>query len=389
MNNEKVLFVDDDPNILKGVMRQFEDEFDIHVAEGPHEGLRVVREDGPFAVVFSDMRMPDMNGIEFLTQVQDIEPESIRLMLTGYADLETTIDAINKGHVFRFLSKPCSNEVLRGAIEDGLKQFRLVRAEKELVEGTLMGSVKVLSEVLSLVNPAAFGRASRVQRFATAIAEDMKYEDMWELKIASMLCVIGCVTLSESVLEKLAKHEPLSPAEENAYKQHPEVGRNLLSNIPRLENVAQAVAYQEKQFDGAGYPNDELCESQIPMGARILKVALDFDIEENLADSAYDAYANMLNNQAAYDPTVLAGLNNVLDQLCTNDTIQIEVSELLAGMILAEDVVGQNEQLLVAKGQEITRSVLNFLFNYAEHSDIREPVMVLDQSECRSNLVNS
>lgn len=389
MNTDKVLFVDDDPKILKGIERQFEDTLDIQTAEGPIEGLRVVKEEGPFAVVFSDMRMPGMSGIEFLSKVQEIHSDTVRLMLTGFADLETTIDAINRGQIFRFLSKPCDNNVIKNAIEEGLRQYRLVRSEKELVEGTLMGSVKVLSEVLSLVNPAAFGRASRVKRIATAIADNMKCENIWELKIAAMLCEIGCVTLSEAVLEKLASRENLTSEELDAFKRHPEVGRSLLTNIPRLENVAEMVAYQEKLFDGKGYPFDRVKGDEIPLGARILKVALDFDIQDNLASDPFEAFANMQSKVGFYDPVVLECLENVLDKLSSLEKRSIVTEELAEGMILASDVAGQNKQLLVATGQEITGSVLKFLMNYAENNKIQEPIEVFCQSNCESELVTT
>src|SRR5262249_7877425 len=118
-----------------------------------------------FAVVISDMRMPGMNGAELLGRVRTIAPDSIRMVLTGETDISSAMKAVNDGAIFRFLMKPCSEPVLRGAIEAGLRQYELQNVERNLLENTLNGSIKVLAEVLSLVNPAAFGRSMRVRRY--------------------------------------------------------------------------------------------------------------------------------------------------------------------------------------------------------------------------------
>jgi DNA-binding NtrC family response regulator len=130
----KVLFVDDDQKVLNGICRQCEDVFAFETANGPEIALEMFDSDGPFAVVVSDMRMPGMNGIELLSRVKEQSPDTTRIMLTGYADLQATIEAVNEGNIFRFLSKPCPQEVLEKAVRDGLEQYRLVTAEHELLE---------------------------------------------------------------------------------------------------------------------------------------------------------------------------------------------------------------------------------------------------------------
>ncbi len=381
MDNRRILFVDDDPRVLKAIERQFDDEYDLTISTGPEEGLRSFRERGPFAAVISDMQMPNMSGIEMLMKMKEIDPDCIRMILTGFADLQTTVDAINRGNIYRFLSKPCSNDILQLAIEDGLRQHQLIRAEKELVEGTLTGSIRVLSEVLSLVNPAAFGRASRVKRIAVALSSRLQVEDAWEIEIAAMLSAIGCVTLSEELLCKIIDSDQLDEDELESFQRHPEVGRSLLANVPRLENVGRIVAYQEKHFDGSGVPCDSVHGTQIPLGARILKVALDFDTAECRSHNTAQALGSLQQSAARYDPVVLSELKPVVEHLFTSRAQDKQLSELRPGMVFAENVLSEQGQLLIARGQEVTDSVCKVLSTFASKELLVLPLRVVSCPE--------
>ena len=127
---EKILLVDDDSNVLDGYRRSLGKEFQMETALGSKEALALATEKGPYAVVISDMRMPGMDGIQLLSHIKTIAPDTIRVMLTGNADMDTAINAINEGSIFRFLNKPCSKEVMARTITAALVQYRLVTAEK-------------------------------------------------------------------------------------------------------------------------------------------------------------------------------------------------------------------------------------------------------------------
>jgi FixJ family two-component response regulator len=131
---DKILFVDDEAPVLDGYRRILRQEFQLSTALSGEEGLAALLATGPYAVVISDMRMPGMNGSEFLVQVRRIAPETVRMLLTGHADLDAAIDAVNRGNIFRFLTKPCEKPVLIDAIRSGLEQFRATTAEKELIK---------------------------------------------------------------------------------------------------------------------------------------------------------------------------------------------------------------------------------------------------------------
>ncbi|MFW5731545.1 MAG: response regulator [Desulfonatronovibrionaceae bacterium] len=149
MNDHKVLFVDDDQNILQGFKRILRKQFQVDTASGPVEGMRAINEKGPYAVVVADLRMPEMSGIELLSRVRSLFPDTVRIMLTGQGDLDSAVKAINAGNVFRFLTKPCYPANLEKALKDGIEQYRLITAEKEIMEKTVSGITQVLTEILA------------------------------------------------------------------------------------------------------------------------------------------------------------------------------------------------------------------------------------------------
>jgi response regulator RpfG family c-di-GMP phosphodiesterase len=201
----KVLFVDDDANILASFRRRLGRRFDIATVLGGAEGLEALDKEGPFAVVISDQRMPGMDGIEFLREVKKRAADTIRMMLTGNTDQTTAINAVNEGSIFRFFTKPCPPEDMASAIEAGLKQYNLVKAERELLEQTLAGSVKVLTDVLSLVNPEAFQKTRHLRNWARRCAILMGLSNIWELDIAAMLSPIGLITMPPEVYAKVRR----------------------------------------------------------------------------------------------------------------------------------------------------------------------------------------
>lgn len=132
--NKKILFVDDDPNILQGLKVNFFEMFSVFTALSGMEGLHLMETEGPFAVVVSDMRMPEMDGIVFLSKVQEKYPDTVRVMLTGNTDLETAMNAVNKGNIFRFITKPCDDSFMKKVLDDSMRQYFLIQAEKDLMK---------------------------------------------------------------------------------------------------------------------------------------------------------------------------------------------------------------------------------------------------------------
>lgn len=159
-----ILCVDDEEFVLDGLRDTLRRGFEVHTATGATEALAMLRkEPDGYAVILSDMRMPGMFGSEFLREARTVAPNAVRMLLTGFADVDSAIRAVNDAQLFRFLTKPCEPEQLVRACIAALAQHRLITAERVLLEQTLRGSVNALVEMLSLASPAAFGRAGRVR----------------------------------------------------------------------------------------------------------------------------------------------------------------------------------------------------------------------------------
>lgn len=378
--NNKILFVDDDSNILAGYQRSLRKDFEITVASSGMEGLLALKDKGPFAVIVSDYRMPVMDGIKFLMETQKINRESVRIMLTGQADLQAAIDAVNEGSLFRFLLKPCPHEDLIKTLKDGVEQYRLITAEKELLEKTLHGSIKVLSDILAIINPVAFSHSSRVLQLTTNIAQRLDLENLWEVEIAVMLSQIGCVTIPAKILDKKYHGQVLTTEEEEMYLEHPGSGRNLLINIPHLEQVAEGIAYQEKHYNGSGAPGDQRKGQEIPVLGRILKVVLDYDLLLLNGNNEVQALSLMKEREGWYDPEILKALEEEYYKGgAVYKTKEVRIDQLLTGMIIAEDILSETGVLLVPHGQEINEVLKKRLMNYLHFNKIIEPIKVFER----------
>lgn len=378
---DKILFVDDDSNVLEGFQRAFRKQFVVETILDGAAALAEVTENGPYAVVVSDMKMPGMNGIRFLSELRRVAPHTVRMLLSGHSDLEVAVEAVNEGHVFRFLTKPCAPETLGKALTAGIEQYRLIGAERELLESTLRGSVKVLTDLLSIVSPPAFGRASRVRRLVRELAVELNLQPAWELEIAAMLSQIGCVTLPEEALEKMFRGKDLSVAELKIFQEHPKVGHDLIANIPRLEGVAAIIACQDRRYDGTGTPEDSTSGESVPLGARVLKVALDLDTLTSRGRSPGAALMEMRQRAGWYDPAVMAALETVLKTRIRWELKTVGVDKLSAKMILAEEVHSISGLLLVARGQEVTQSLQIRLQTLRRHGALVGTLKVLVPQE--------
>lgn len=371
--NEKILLVDDDRSLLQALQRAHRKRYRFHLACGAQERLEALTAEGPFAVVVADYHMPGMNGASFLNRVKQIAPETVRVMLTGQADQRTAIDAVNRGEVFRFLTKPCDDEVFAAGLNVALHQYRLIQAERVLLEQTLRGAIQVLAEVLALTNPEAFGKAVRVRHYVSQMVAKLGLADAWRYESAALLSQIGCVAVPQETLQRACRGEPLGADEQSVFDRHPQTARKLLSNIPRLEEIAEIVAWQENP--GAAPSGDSETERTIAMGALIVALANAFD---DLARRGQDRATAIRNLRTRFEAP-----REVWDALASVKSLgqdavvrELSAAELRSGMIVDQDVIGRNGALVVPRGHEITVGMLERLRNYAAMGSIPEPIRV-------------
>jgi response regulator RpfG family c-di-GMP phosphodiesterase len=377
--NEKILFVDDDPNLLSAMERNFRRRFSLDTATNGEAGLAKIAEQGPYAVVISDRQMPKMDGIQFLSAVRQNAADSVRIMLTGNVDLEQAVRTVNEGNIFRFLIKPCPVEVVTKALEDGLAQYRLIIAEKELLNNTLNGSIKLLTDILSLVDSKSYGRTEKVRALITELSGRMPLAGSWETHVAAMLSPIGYVTLPLDTLVKARSRQPLSKIEQQLVTAIPETTARLLSNIPRLEGVAKIARYQDKHFDGKGFPADEIKEEEIPAGARLLKILNDLLTLQAGGKPQAQALEEMSTREGHYDPQMLPLVRNILEANAEKpdmQTVSISVNDLTVGMVLNSDVLTNDGLLILSSGHYINQAVLEKIQNFNLISGIRQPIYV-------------
>jgi len=306
-------------------------------------------------------------------------------MLTGNADQETAVRAINDGHIFRFLNKPCGKDALMRGLDDAVRQYRLQTAEKDLIENTLAGSVKLLSDVLAAARPERARHRERIRRWAGLLAREIDLPKVWELDLAVMLAPIGTVSVPRALNEKIADGEKLTPEELDLLDNVPCVGAGLVANIPRLENVARGIQYQVKNFDGGGFTADGIAGEDIPIIGRILRLLQDIaDITQG-HDPTTAVFDKLAKNRGRYDPSLLAAARRVLknDSIGTGRDKSTEFTEFLAvsalrpGVTLLTDLTYPDGRLILKSGCELTSVQVQRIRAIHKIQHISEPVQVL------------
>lgn len=345
----KVLFVDDDPEILASFQRAFRRKYQVDTALGPIRALEAVTERGPYAVVVSDLRMPALDGIELFTRLHRVCPDTVRVMLTGHADMDAAMDAVNAGHVFRFLIKPCAEEDLDEALAAAAALHVQAVTEKEFLKGALRGIIRVLTDLLSLLNPEAMARSLRIKRLVADMARYLEAPDPWRIDLAVTLSQLGGVVVPESLFAALRAGRPLEGDAARLFARHPALAADLLGNIPRLGEVAEIIRHQDTPFSGgaAGDPSG----TAIPLGARLLKVTLDFDRLLVSGRSREEALSSMAGRAGDYDPALLEVLGILAGAREGYRRGAATVETLAPGMVLDEDVLLPGGEKAACAGQ--------------------------------------
>lgn len=373
---EKVLFVDDEPHVLDAYRRNLRKFYNVQVAEGAHQALEILAKDGAVPVIVSDMQMPEVNGVELLSLVKQKYPDTVRLMLTGNADQKTAIDAINTSDVHYFLNKPCPPEKMRETIEKALTIYQSHLLEKELLEGTVKGCITTLVELLSMAKPKLFGRVVRIKDYAAKCAKALDVNNEWEVETVSLLSQIGLISLPDSILDVALKGLPLNEDEQAIYDEHPKTAAQMISNIPRMEPIAESIS----KF--AVKPDDKNpAQAAWPLPAKIVRPIMDLTAAESTGLSASEAFSLISSNGLNYDPDVLNVLKEVIAESIKGRVVEINVSQLEEGMELAKDIRTFSGALLIERGNTIGASTITRLINFAHSGEITEAVHVIIRDE--------
>lgn len=418
----KILFVDDEANILMSLKRIFfrNNDLEIHTATSGKLGLEIL-EKQPIDLVVSDQKMPEMSGNQFLKEVKNKYPNTIRLILTGYSEINSIIDSINSGEVYRYLTKPWNDEDLKLTLYNALEFKKLqeqngimtrvikeqneqlkimnagleekVKERTQQLENSLKQVVKIshilrqnINEIISLLvgiissyNKYLGAHSKRVAEIVKVICQDafINKKECELIVNAALLHDIGLLEANSHIINQ--DFDNLNDDHKKIFYDHPILGESLISTIKNFEPIAKIIRHHHEMFNGGGFP-DNLKKNAIPIGSRIIYIVNDYDdmiYKKHMVPE--DAYKSIQNNSTNYDPEIQEiflkiikeGLNK---QMHSPENIMIK--DLKEGMYLIEDIFLENGVLLLPKGISINQAMLNKILKFAAVLNIDNKVKV-------------
>ena len=371
MSQRHVLCVDDEPLVLEGLERTLRQNFEVVTETKPLAALALLeKRELDFVAVISDMRMPLMDGAKFLACAAEIVPNSTRVLLTGHAELNAAIAAVNTGRIFRFLCKPCAPNDLLSAVEAAAEQHQLRTLEKQLLEQTLTGSVRLLTEVLTLVAPKIFTRSQQLQAYMLHLARALGRNDAWRFELAACLSMIGCVGLPDDTLSRALAGTPLDEQEARSFAEHPLSTHRLLKKIPHVEDVAEMIRLQ---VDGA---NADDLSADVLLGANMLRVARDVEVLVAAGATEAEAVKKLQPSCPAGRLELLKLLGDFSSAAPPGDVKELSVAQLTAQMSLEDDVKTKSGAVLIPAKKQLTLLLLERLLRFSRAGLLVEPVRV-------------
>jgi len=425
-NNFKhtVLLVDDEEGILKSLKRLLKVlDIDIITAQTGSEALGLLGHNR-VSLIISDQRMPGMTGVELLCKSRDVAPDAVKILLTGYADIEATKDAINSGSIRYYFNKPWDDEFLLSRIRESLELYRMtidnrhlgellkkqneqlkimnktleervaeqtgeIKAQNAELTESFMGTIKAFSTIIDLRFKDVGSHSQRVASLSSKICKAMNIagKDYQDIVIAAYLHDIGKVGMSDKILQK--KQHELNKNELEEYKNHSILGQSCIYSIAGFAEICVIIRHHHENYNGSGYP-DNIREKRIPFGARIIRVADAFDkyaFEKGYPNEKMlkEAAAHLVEySDSVYDPEIVKkfieyDLAQHFVYPDSSDTITVRASELEIGMILASDIFTKSGMFLLPKGAKLSAGMIRRIIKIDGIDPIREAVTVNKQ----------
>ncbi|MBA3240880.1 MAG: HDOD domain-containing protein [Acidobacteria bacterium] len=280
----KIMLVDDEPANLRLLERLFRRDHQVLSAGSGAEALRLL-EQHDVALLVTDQRMPGMTGVELLKRAAEMRPHMVRIILTGYTDMEALVEAINCGQVYRYVTKPWKNEDLRLTVVRALQHYEVNRSRHEMeaanqrlsrrLQAMTRGVIRTIADSLEAKDRYVYGHSRRVSSYSLAIGRRMRLSVplLEQLSLAALMHDVGKIGTPDSILLKPAA---LTDDERAVVRLHAERGARLLAEVPNMNEVAEAVRHHHEDFDGTGYP-EGLAGERIPVASRVIRVADAYD----------------------------------------------------------------------------------------------------------------
>ncbi|MEC4672704.1 MAG: HD domain-containing phosphohydrolase [Nitrospirota bacterium] len=356
-------------------------------------------DDQPHAVLIVDYFLGQKTALDVLHHLRDEGYDHPVIILAGSGNESIAVDVMKAGAADYLSKNSLTTLVLQQAIGHALETHQLrqtvrahqkknevadqelirrMRSEKELVEETLNGSLEAMTQVLSLMNPEVFNRSTRIKRYVTAIARQMGLPVIWQFEIAALLSQIGMVTFPHELLRKIARSKELSHQETQLFHQYPQIGADMIKKIPRMEKVADIIAYQNHVYQGGSHEQPQsVTLDAIPLGSRILKLAIDLDNLESSGHSKQRAFQELQRCAHQYDPVVLQAVREVSNTMLSYKPLDVSILDLKPNMMLADDIRAKSGAIVIPKGQPVTFTLLTRLHNFTLFQPVQEPIRVL------------
>lgn len=400
----RILVVDD---VLNNAMRMAcdleEQGHQVLGAGSGKEALELAAAERP-DVILLDAVMPEMDGVEVCRRLKsDGQLGTTAVILMAAEDEDRQIvEGLDAG-ADDYLHKSCCKEMLavrlqsvlrtradRKAIaqidqqlqEQVAKREKIEQSQAELLSNTFSASIQMLVDFVELLQPDCVGLMLRVHGVVKGICAEMGMGDSWEMDVATMLSHVGCVKVPSEVVSKVCDGQQLSFSEKRMFWKHPQIAADIIKRIPRMQQVARIVEYQERCFNGDGPPFDDRVTRgrEIPQGARILRLALGFDALVISGSTNHEAIELIRSHEGMYD----LGLVEVLGQRVVREPEweirSLMVKQFRPGMVLAEHIFSRDDSVLIRNGRTITAAVLKSLHRYRDVGNfddrIREPIRV-------------
>jgi response regulator RpfG family c-di-GMP phosphodiesterase len=402
-----VLCVDDEPNILSALKRALRGGCRVLTAGSGAQAIEVLQSER-VDLIISDMRMPGMDGAQLLEHAHRHWPQTVRILLTGYADMAATVAAINRGRIFRYINKPWDDGELQMTVRQGLERLTLERDKQRLealtqtqneqlseinaqleqrvqertaevtqahekLKRSYLNSIKVFSNLLEMRGGRLAGHGRRVADAARKLAAHMKLssEDQQHIFVAGLMHDIGLLGLNDTLLAKpLSKY---TPEESTQYRQHATAGEQSLLALDDMTPVSTIIRAHHERFDGFGFP-DRKAGADIPIGARILTIADAYDELQTgqLADisvTPQEARTLMRRSRGQqFDPEVLDAFLDMTEpnRPVSQDSVTLPTADLMSGMVLATDLVSARGILMLTAGQQLTASLIQSIRSFEQ-----------------------
>jgi response regulator RpfG family c-di-GMP phosphodiesterase len=428
-----LLFVDDEPGILAALRRLFRPHgYQIFIAESGAAGLEVLEKE-QIDLVISDMRMPEMDGATFLKEVRGRWPNVMRILLTGYADITSTVSAINQGEIYRYIAKPWDDNEIVTVVGEAIEHQNLKRENQRLssltqaqneqlkelnasleqkvadrtaevrqalafveqshseLKKAFLTSVQVFAGLVELRSSSAgsqmSGHGRRVAEHARSVAQrlNLSENEVQNIMLAGLLHDIGKLGLPDELLGK--PFNTLNPEQRTQVMKHPAIGQNILMGIDKFREAAVLVRHHHECYDGSGYP-DHLVGIAIPQGSRILHVVNEYDslligtlVQRPLKPA--DALNFLIENRGKrYDPAAVDAFATLLAETTKSGFTEVPVRamHLKSGMVLSRDLVHRDGYLLLAKGSTLNGEIIAQLVKM-EHSEQQALTPYIRQEE--------